>query len=92
MNHSIYSADQMTHVKIVVIALVAGIGVAGFGIAARIKTGDRYIQLRTSSKRKPRFKTEICACSCRTLNSSTPAFGRQAIADFAAWRYYQGGQ
>ena len=33
MNHSMYSADQMTHVKIVVIALVAGIGVAGFGIA-----------------------------------------------------------
>ena len=44
MNHSMYSADQMTHLKIVVIALVAGIGVAGFGIAVRIKTGDGYIQ------------------------------------------------
>jgi hypothetical protein len=44
MNHSMYSADQMTHVKIVAIALVAGIGVAGFGIASRIKTGDGYIQ------------------------------------------------
>ena len=44
MNHSMYSADQLTHVKVVVIALVAGIGVAGFGIAARINTGDRYIQ------------------------------------------------
>ena len=44
MNHSIYSADRMTHVKVVVIALVAGIGVAGFGIAARINTGDRYNQ------------------------------------------------
>ena len=44
MNHSIYSADRMTHVKVVVIALVAGIGVAGFGIAARINTGDRYSQ------------------------------------------------
>jgi hypothetical protein len=44
MNYSIYSADRMTHVKVVVIALVAGIGFAGFGIAARINTGDRYIQ------------------------------------------------
>ena len=35
MNHSIYSADRSTHLKIVVIALVAGIAVAGFGISAR---------------------------------------------------------
>ena len=44
MNHSIYSADRTTHVKIVVIALIAGIGIAGFGIAAHIKVGDRYAQ------------------------------------------------
>lgn len=35
MNHSIHSADRATHLKIVVMALVAGIAVAGFGIAAR---------------------------------------------------------
>jgi hypothetical protein len=35
MNHSIHSADRATHMKIVVVALVAGIGVAAFGIAAR---------------------------------------------------------
>jgi hypothetical protein len=35
MNHSIHSADRSTHLKIVVVALVAGIAVAGFGIAAR---------------------------------------------------------
>jgi hypothetical protein len=29
MNHSFYSADRMTHLKIVVVALVAAIGVAG---------------------------------------------------------------
>jgi hypothetical protein len=45
MNHSIYGADRMPHVKVVVIALVAGIGVAGFGIAARINTGNRYVQI-----------------------------------------------
>ena len=35
MNHSIYSADRSTHLKIVVVALVAGIVVAGFSISAR---------------------------------------------------------
>jgi hypothetical protein len=35
MNHSIHSADRATHLKIVVLALVAGISVAGFGILAR---------------------------------------------------------
>ena len=35
MNHSIHSADRATHLKIVVVALVAGISVAVFGIAAR---------------------------------------------------------
>ena len=34
MNHSIHSADRATHLKIVVVALVAGIAVAGFGISA----------------------------------------------------------
>jgi hypothetical protein len=36
MNHSIHSADRATHLKIVVVALIAGIAVAGFGISARI--------------------------------------------------------
>jgi hypothetical protein len=35
MNHSFHSADRATHLKIVVIALVAGIVVAGLGISAR---------------------------------------------------------
>jgi len=44
MNHSIYSADRGTHLKIVVIALVAGIAVAGFGIAAHSNSDDGYAQ------------------------------------------------
>ena len=35
MNHSIHSADRATHLKIVVVALVAGVAVAAFGITAR---------------------------------------------------------
>jgi flagellar basal body-associated protein FliL len=42
MNHSIHSADRSTHLKIVVVALVAGIAVAAFGISAR--TGSDYSQ------------------------------------------------
>jgi hypothetical protein len=35
MNHSIYSADRTTHLKIVVIALVAGIVGVGLGLSTR---------------------------------------------------------
>lgn len=35
MNHSIHSADKATHLKVVVVALVAGIAVAVLGISAR---------------------------------------------------------
>ena len=44
MNHSIYSADRSTHLKIVVVALVAGIAVAGFSISARNISDDGYTQ------------------------------------------------
>jgi hypothetical protein len=35
MNHSIYSADRRTHLKIVVIALAIGIAGAGLGLSSR---------------------------------------------------------
>ena len=43
MNHSIYSADRSTHLKIVAVALVAAIAVAVLGISAR-STSDDYTQ------------------------------------------------
>ena len=42
MNHSIHSADRATHLKIVVVALIAGIAVAALGISAR--TNADYAQ------------------------------------------------
>jgi hypothetical protein len=42
MNHSFHSADRTTHLKIVVVALAAGIAVAAFGISAR--TNSDYTQ------------------------------------------------
>jgi hypothetical protein len=44
MNHSIYSADRSTHLKIVVVALIAGIVVAGFTISARNNSTEEYAQ------------------------------------------------
>ncbi len=38
MNHSLHSADRATHLKIVVVALIAGIAVAAFGITTRSST------------------------------------------------------
>ena len=44
MNYSIYSADRSTHLKIVVVALVAGIAVAGVSILARNSSDGGYTQ------------------------------------------------
>ena len=44
MNHSIYSADRTTHLKVVIVALVAGIVVAGFSISARNTSDEGLTQ------------------------------------------------
>jgi hypothetical protein len=40
MNHSIYSADRTTHLKIVAIALVVGVAGIGFGLSLRTDIGS----------------------------------------------------
>jgi hypothetical protein len=44
MNHSIYSADRTTHLKIVVVALVAGILIAGLSISAHNTADEGFTQ------------------------------------------------
>ena len=53
MNHSIYSADRTTHLKIVVVALVAGIAVAGLSISARSNSDDYTQTARVIKAGKP---------------------------------------
>ena len=48
MNHSIYSADRTTHLKVVVVALVVGILVAGFSITARTTSDEGLTQTASS--------------------------------------------
>jgi len=40
MNYSLFTADRLTHLKIVVVALVAATAIAGFGISARLANPD----------------------------------------------------
>ena len=40
VNHSIYSADRMTHLKIVVVALIAGVAVVSVVISVRLSSDD----------------------------------------------------
>jgi hypothetical protein len=53
MNHSIHSADRSTHLKIVMVALVAGFVVASLGLAARSGTSDGTQTARVMKAGKP---------------------------------------
>lgn len=53
MNHSIYSADRTTHLKIVVVALIAGIMIAGFSISTRTTSDEGVQTARVMKAGKP---------------------------------------
>lgn len=52
MSHPTYSADRRTHLKIIVVALVAGIAVASLGIAARVNDNVARFQDQLVEKLK----------------------------------------
>ena len=56
MNYSIRSADRMTHLKIVVVALIGATLVAGVGIAARVSDQDTGDGVRRIEARGPVIK------------------------------------
>jgi len=50
MNHSLATADRTTHLKVVVVALVAAIVVVAIGITARVTASDPDMaRVRTES-------------------------------------------
>ena len=54
MNWSLYTADRATHLKIVVVALIAGTLIAGFGIAARdLNLGTDILTARAPAVQQP---------------------------------------
>ena len=53
MNHSFHSADRATHLKIVMVALVAGIAVTAFGIATRTNIDDSQAAAHVIKAGKP---------------------------------------
>jgi hypothetical protein len=66
MNHSIYSADRSTHLKIVVVALVAAISVTTLGIFARVSDDSGYTQtVRVIKADKPVMVTSSGATVVR---------------------------
>jgi hypothetical protein len=66
VNHSIYSADRGTHLKIVMIALVAGIALAGLGLSSRDKGGDGYAhEARIVKAGKPVMVTDSTSALVR---------------------------
>ena len=66
MNHSFYSADRTTHLKIVAVALVAGISVMLVGLTARTSTDTgAYAQVRVIKADKPVLVTSSGATQIR---------------------------
>jgi hypothetical protein len=66
MNHSIYSADRTTHLKVVVVALVAGISVMLVGLTARSSNDTgAYARVRVIKADKPVMVTSSGATLIR---------------------------
>jgi hypothetical protein len=63
MNHSMYSADRSTHLKIVVIAVCAAIAVLGVGLSSR--DGGNAQTARVTKAGKPVMVTDSAAAVVR---------------------------
>lgn len=50
MNHSMYGADRATHLKIVVVALLAAVAVTGFGLSLHLYAKDEPAETTAALK------------------------------------------
>jgi hypothetical protein len=50
MNHSIYSADRTTHLKVVIVALVAAIAASSFAISSRAMSNTETVAIIEAGK------------------------------------------
>ncbi len=74
MNHSIYSADRTTHLKIVAMALAAAIAVAGVGILAHANSGGEYAQIeRVLKAGRPGTQADGLPTRCLSGRAACPA-------------------
>jgi len=69
MDSSLWSAGQFTHLKIVVVSLIASIAVVVIGINARLDSGDATARIETADvvikAGKPRVYTDIGQANIR---------------------------
>ncbi|MFY9602547.1 MAG: hypothetical protein WB540_17685 [Pseudolabrys sp.] len=69
MDSSLWSAGQFTHLKIVVVSLIASIAVVVIGINARLDSGDATARIETADvvikAGKPRAYTDIGQANIR---------------------------
>jgi hypothetical protein len=66
MNHSIYTADRGTHLKIVMVALCAAVAVAAIGLSSRDTSGGGEAQAaRIIKAGKPVLVTDAAAAMVR---------------------------
>eukprot|EP01035_Chromulina_nebulosa_P038631 gene38631-52192_t len=98
MNHSIYSADRTTHLKVVVVALIAGIAIAGFGISARMNSDAGYTQtarvvkagqpVAISSANSNMYAGHFTSPQSEALMKNARPHGRFSLSGFC---YFAGG-
>jgi hypothetical protein len=50
MNYSIYSADRTTHLKVVVVALITGVAIAGLGLSSRVNFDAAFTRTAAVAK------------------------------------------
>jgi hypothetical protein len=79
MNHSIYSADRVTHLKIVAAALIAAIAVVGVGISVRLRSDDG--DARTARTIKTGHHVTITSSSTNSFRLSLRSSGGSSIQD-----------